>query len=248
MALGDALAGSPTTSPALVVCAWLTLCQRRAAALQPAARVPARRRPDRTGADLGRDGESRPGTARLSGLAGRALGQLLLVGGLILLWRRDTLPAPRCWCSAGSSRRPRAARSSRTFSERIEGVTAADVMDADPQTIDAETTTTVALQRFTALGSGPVAIPVLGPGRRFLGLLSRDRLEHTLADGRPMLTAAEMLVGEEPDGGQVSSDASLESLLHGDRLHRYGLVPVVDADGTFRGVVTIDHVRRALQV
>ncbi len=248
MSLGDALAGSQTTSPALVICAWLTLVNGGLLVFNLLPAYPL---------DGGRIAQalvwaatgSRGRGTRLSGLAGRALGQLLLVGGLILLWRRDTLTGASLlvlgWFIAQAAR---GALVSGTFSERIEGVTAADVMDADPQTIDAETTTTAALERFAAVGGGPVAIPVLGPGRRFLGLLSRERLEHTLADGRPMLTAAEMLAGEEPDGDEVASDASLESLLHGDRLHRYGLVPVVDADGTFRGVVTIDHVRRALQV
>lgn len=248
MSLGDAIGGMPTTSAPLVVCAWLTLVNGGLLLfnLLPAYPLDGGRIAQ---ALVWRATGSRGRATRVSGLAGRALGQLLAVGGVILIWRRDALTgASLLVLGMFIAQAARGALLSGTFSERIEGVTAADVMDADPQTIDAEATTTAALERFAELAGGLRALPVVGPGRRFVGLLSRDRLEHTLADGRPMLTAAEMLAGEDPDGGQVGSDASLESLLHGDRLGRYGLVPVVDADGTFRGVVTIDHVRRALRV
>lgn len=248
MTLADALGGTQTTNAPLVVCAWLTLVNGGLLVfnLLPAYPLDGGRIAQ---ALVWRATGSRGRATRMSGLAGRALGQLLSVGGLILIWRQDSLTGLSLLVlGIFIAQAARGALVSGTFSERIEGVTAADVMDADPQTIDAETTTTAALERLAGLGAGPVAIPVLGPGRRFLGLVSRDRLEHTLADGRPLLTAREVLAGEEPDGGQVASDATLESLLRGDRLHRYGLVPVVDADGTFRGVVTIDHVRRALQV
>jgi Zn-dependent protease len=130
------------------------------------------------------------------------------------------------------------------FSKRIEGVTVADIMDAEPVSVPAGSTVAQALDQFFLRYRYPW-FPVVDEQGRYLGVIDHDRVQgaERLGDGsRPI---RELL---EVDGGDraVVQDATLESLLSSEPLRRLGALVAVDGEGRVRGVVTLDQVRRAL--
>jgi Zn-dependent protease len=132
------------------------------------------------------------------------------------------------------------------FSQRIEGISVADVMDAEPIAISESTSVERAIDEYFMRYRWPW-FPVVDAADRFRGLLVREA-----ADAVPEPTRAEQTVGEvfELDASgtlRVRADAPLESLLGNDALRRLGGLAAVDADGRLRGVVTADRVGRALR-
>jgi Zn-dependent protease len=130
------------------------------------------------------------------------------------------------------------------FSERIEGVTAADLMDAEPVAVPGTTTALTAQDEFFLRYQQPW-FPVVDPLGHVSGLLVQERVDGAVADGRPALTATDLA---EPAGAGASipRDTPLEHLLGSESLRRLGALIVVDADDRLCGVVTLDRVRRAL--
>jgi Zn-dependent protease len=131
------------------------------------------------------------------------------------------------------------------FSERLGGVTVADIMDSEPVSIPAGISVTRALDEFFLRYRWPW-FPVVDESGRFVGIVHEERVQ-----GAERLNEGDKPVRElmEPDDGEwrVGADASLESLLGSEPLRRIGALFAVDPDGRLRGVVTIDQVRRALQ-
>jgi CBS-domain-containing membrane protein len=132
------------------------------------------------------------------------------------------------------------------FSRRIEGLSVADVMDAEPVAISESTSVERAIDEYFMRYRWPW-FPVVDATDRFRGLLVREA-----ADAVPEPTRAQQTVGEvfEVDASGklwVRADAPLESLLGNDALRRLGGLAAVDADGRLRGVVTADRVGRALR-
>ena len=150
------------------------LDEPRAAGVQPRARVPARRRPDRPRRGLEADRRPPPGDAlrradrhRLRLVADRSAGSRWSCSSTA---RRSTgSGSPR---SAGCSPPPRAARWRRPrFTEQLAGITVADVMDSEPVTIPAGSTADARLRGLLP------ALPGLGVvrGRRGRRPLRRPR-------------------------------------------------------------------------
>ena len=144
----------------------------------------------------------------------------------------------------GSAARGTAMRTEVT--SRIEGISVADVMDAEPVAIPDDATVERALDEFFLRYRWPW-FPVTDTAQRFLGLLVRES-----ADAVPEPVRATQRVGEvyEADSSgslQVRTDAPLESLLGNDALRRLGGLAAVDADGRLRGIVTAQQVGRALR-
>jgi Zn-dependent protease len=129
------------------------------------------------------------------------------------------------------------------LSERLEGVTVADIMDREPPSVSADTRLLDADEQFGRLGLP--ALPVVDAGGRFLGLLRRDRVTEDIAAGRPALTASEALDDDARELG-VGEDQTLQALLGSEGLRRMGAVAAVDPEGRLSGLVTFDQVRRAL--
>ncbi len=132
------------------------------------------------------------------------------------------------------------------FSRRIEGISVADVMDAEPVSIPESASVEEALDEYFLRYRWPW-FPVVDAADRFRGLIVRE-----VADAVPELSRAQQTVGEvyEVDAGgtlKVRDDAPLESLLGNDALRRLGGLAAVDADGRLRGVITADQVGRALR-
>ena len=131
------------------------------------------------------------------------------------------------------------------FSDRLGGVTVADVMDTQPVTVPGELTVLDAQDEFFLRYRFPW-FPVVDRFGRFLGILREESVEGAVNDGRPAITVGEVL-GPRPDEDSfVRRDTPIEQLLGSETLRGMGALMVVDAEERLCGVVTIEQVRRAL--
>ncbi len=130
-------------------------------------------------------------------------------------------------------------------SERIEGVTVADIMDREPVTIPGELPLGRAEDEFFLRYRWPW-FPVVDAYGRYLGIVRQERVEGATGTGNHQLTVGAVLDDELGDT-RIGEDAPLEDLLGSEPLRRLGALFAVDGDGVLRGVVTLDQVRRALQ-
>jgi Zn-dependent protease/sulfur carrier protein ThiS len=131
------------------------------------------------------------------------------------------------------------------LTERITGITVADIMDREPVTIPADSTLLDAQEQFFLRYRWPW-FAVVDPARRFLGVVRQERVEAEIASGRPALTVNEALEPEETLPVRIDETQSLESLLRSEGLGKLGAMVAVDGDGVLRGVITVAQVRRAL--
>jgi Zn-dependent protease len=184
---------------------------------------------------------------RLAGRLGQAFSYVLIGLGVFLLATGD--PADGIWLMILGwflSQGARSAVVSSQFAERIEGVTAGDLMDAEPVWIPRETTALTAHDEFFLRYRLPW-LPVVDPtSGRLIGLLRADRIDTALATGQPALTADDLAETDDGTAASIPRDTPLEHLLGSEPLRRFGALAVVDADGRLCGVLTLDRVRRAL--
>jgi len=131
------------------------------------------------------------------------------------------------------------------FSERLDGVTVADVMDAEPVTVPNELSVLDAQDEFFLRYRLPW-FPVVDRFGRFLGILRRESVDGAVEEGRPALTVGEVLDPDVDTGSVVGRETPIEQLLGSETLRRFGALMVVDAESRLCGVVTLEHVRRAL--
>jgi CBS domain-containing protein len=141
------------------------------------------------------------------------------------------------WLIAGSAK---SAAVSARVTERLEGVTVADIMDTAPVTLPASTRLIDAEEWFERYGTEWIA--VVDDDGRLLGLAERERVVDAVNSGQPALAASDLLSPGDP----VSTDQPLEAVIGAEPLRRLGAVMAVDANGVLRGVLTIEQVRRAL--
>lgn len=183
---------------------------------------------------------------RAAGYAGQALayGMIGLGIALALVWQ-DTFSgiwlAVLGWFLASAAR---SAVVSTTFTERIDGITVADIMDREPVTIPAETPALRAQDEWF-LRYRWDWFPVIDGAGTFLGLLRADRVDDAVRSGRPMLPAADLL-DDDAATWRVRAEDPLEALLNRAELRQLGALMAVDEHGRLRGVVTIEQVQRAL--
>ena len=183
---------------------------------------------------------------RLAGRIGEGFAYLLIGIGIFLAARGDLFNglwlAVIGWFIAQSAR---AAVTSTAFTERLDGITVADIMDAQPVSMPAGTPLTQAQDEYF-LRYRWDWFPVVDDDGRFLGVVREPLVDQEIAAGRPALAVGELVERRDADDWRVSSDRPLESLLGDEQLRSRGALMAVDADGVLRGVVTIDQVRRAL--
>jgi Zn-dependent protease/CBS domain-containing protein len=131
------------------------------------------------------------------------------------------------------------------FSDRLEGITVADLMDDEPVTIPADTPAERAYEDFFLRYQGWDWFAVVDADGRLVGIAHREPLRqiYEAGDRRPV---GELVVPPGEDG-QVRSDTPLEVLLASEPLRRFGALMAVDGEGRLRGVVTLEQVSRALQ-
>jgi len=131
------------------------------------------------------------------------------------------------------------------FADRLEGITVADLMDAEPVTIPAGLPADQAYEDYFLRYQGWEWFAVVEDDGRLTGIAHREPLRQVAeaGDQRPV---GELVV-PAGDDGQVPADASLEALLASEPLRRLGALMAVDGDGRLRGVVTLEQVSRALR-
>ena len=190
-------------------------------------------------------GDQNRGT-RLAARLGQVLAWGLMGLGAYVILRGDTIGGiwflVLGWFIAQAAR---GAVVSSRFSERLEGVTVADVMDTQPVTVPGELSVLDAQDEFFLRYRFPW-FPVVDGVGRFLGILREESVEGAVNNGHPALTVGEVL-GPHPDAGSfVRRDTPIEQLLGSETLRRLGALMVVDAEERLCGVVTIEQVRRAL--
>ena len=144
------------------------------------------------------------------------------------------------------SQAARGALAQTALTERITGVRVADIMDRQPVAIPAATAVSQALEEYF-LRYGWSWFPVVDEDGRFLGVVRQERAQGAQDGGEGWLTVGAVV----EDGGagtwRVEEDRPLGELLNSEPLGRLGALMAVDGDGTLRGVITIEQVRRALQ-
>jgi Zn-dependent protease len=131
------------------------------------------------------------------------------------------------------------------FTERLEGVTVADVMDAEPIAIPADLPVQRAWEDYFLRYHDSDWFPVAGPDGRPAGVAHRAAVEQ-VAHAEGQLTIGQVAAPAEAEG-QIRSDLPLEALLGSEPLSRHGALMAIDADGRLRGIVTREAVARALQ-
>jgi Zn-dependent protease len=190
-------------------------------------------------------GDQNRGT-RLAARLGQVLAWGLMALGAFVIFRGDTIGGiwflVLGWFIAQAAR---GAVVSSRFSERLEGVTVADVMDTQPVTVPGELSVRDAQDEFFLRYRFPW-FPVVDGVGRFLGILREELVEGAVNNGQPAITVGEVL-GPHPDAESfVRRDTPIEQLLGSETLRRLGALMVVDAEERLCGVVTIEQVRRAL--
>jgi Zn-dependent protease len=190
-------------------------------------------------------GDPNRGT-RFSARLGQGFAYILMGLGVYVVLRGDAIGGiwflVLGWFLAQAAR---GAVVSSRFSERLEGVTVADVMDTQPVTVPGELSVLAAQDEFFLRYRFPW-FPVVDSFGRFLGILREESVEGAVNNGQPAMTVGEVL-GPNPDAGSfVRRDTPIEQLLGSETLRGLGALMVVDAEERLCGVVTLEQVRRAL--
>ena len=184
---------------------------------------------------------------RFSARLGQTFSYVLIGGGVYLLIQSD--PYSGLWFIVLGwflGQAATGAVASSRFSERLEGVTVADVMDTQPVWVPGDTTVLQAQDEFFLRYRWPwfpVADPASG---RFLGLLRQERVDGAVQDGRPATAVADVVDARADEAFRVYDSTPIEQLLGSEGLRSLGALMVVDNDDRLAGVVTLEQVRRAL--
>jgi Zn-dependent protease len=142
----------------------------------------------------------------------------------------------------------RSAEESAEFSGRIEHIRVEDVMDAEPVAIR-EDAPVVDAEREYFLRYGWPWFPVVDRSGRLVGVVSREAIESVPAGEHETRTVGTVMARDDGSSGlRVRLEEPLETLLSQEGLARLGAIMAVDGEGVLRGIVTVDAVRRALQV
>jgi Zn-dependent protease len=132
------------------------------------------------------------------------------------------------------------------ITSQLQGLSVADVMDAEPVAVPSGAKLDRVLDEFFLRYRWPW-FPVTDPTGHFLGLVIREKVDEVPEGLRPDWSVDEVMSQDAEGSLRVLTDAPLESLLGREGLRTLGALMAVDGDGVLRGVVTLDQVRRALQ-
>jgi len=186
---------------------------------------------------------------RFAARIGIGFGYFLIAGGLALVVFVEGSAFDGIWFAALGWLLASAARGTLAqtrFTEQLEGITVADVMDAEPVTIPAGLPAARAYEDFFLRYQGWDWFAVVEEDGRYAGIAHRRAVEHAaLQEGGAM--PVRDLAAPGADEGQVPADAPLEAVLGSEPLRRLGALMAVDAEGRLRGVVTFEQVTRALR-
>ncbi len=183
---------------------------------------------------------------RFAARIGIGFGWLLIGFGIYLaIWGKAEFDgiwfAALGWMLAASAR---GALAQTAFTERIDGVTVADIMDAEPVTIPADLPVARAYEDYFLRYQGWPWFAVVEADGRYAGLAHRAAVEHAALHEHATLPVRSVVAAADD---HIAADAPLETLLGSESLRRIGALMAVDAEGRLRGVVTFDQVTRALR-
>lgn len=194
---------------------------------------------------------SRSRATRIAGMLGRFFAYLMIGGGLVLLLAGWFVTG--IWLGIIGfflNQAARGAIAQTELTDRIEGLSVADVMDADPVAIPADLDVDRAYDEYFLRYRWPW-FPVVEADGRLAGLVTEQSVTSLPEAVRPGRTVASVMASDTTDGKdsslRVGADEPLEALLGREGLVRLGALMAVDRDGRLRGIVTADRVRRALQ-
>jgi Zn-dependent protease len=145
------------------------------------------------------------------------------------------------WFIASAARN---AQVSTAFTERLEGITVADVMDPTPVAMPGSIPAAQAEDEYF-LRYRWDWFPVVDESGRFLGLAREQAVQRALAEGAPDRPVRDV-IDEDPAQWRVPTEEPIESLLGSERLRTLGALMAVDRNGVLAGVVTFEQVRRAV--
>ena len=120
------------------------------------------------------------------------------------------------------------------FSERLEGVTVADVMDTEPVWVPGDEPRRAREDEFFLATAGRGSRSPTPRAGGSSGSCTADRVEAAIAGGQPEAPARDLVEPRPQDDGEalsVRSDAPIEQLLGSEGLRSRGALMVVDADG-----------------
>jgi Zn-dependent protease/CBS domain-containing protein len=184
---------------------------------------------------------------RVSARLGQGFGWLLGAAGIFLLIAYRDLTgiwfAAMGWLIATSARGTLAQTA---LTQRITGVRVSDIMDRQPVAIPADTPVAEALDAYF-LRYRWSWFPVIDHDGHFVGIVRQERVEATSEAGEGWLTVGAVVEDGGAGSWRVDEDRPLNELLNSEPLGRLGALMAVDRDGTLRGVITVEQVRRALQ-
>jgi len=187
---------------------------------------------------------------RFAGTLGRAFSYLLIGLGAYLFLVGDLFTG--IWMAFIGLFLGQAARSAVAQTEltsRIEGVSVADVMDAEPVAVPVDLTADRVYDEYF-LRYGWPWFPVVDGDGRLAGLITRGSVEELPEAVRATRDVASLMAsdpGNAESSLRVDENEPLETLLGREGLIRLGAVLAVDADGRLRGIVSAEDVRRALR-
>jgi Zn-dependent protease len=141
----------------------------------------------------------------------------------------------------------RSAEVQTVLTSRLEGLRVADVMDAEPVAVPEQLSLDRVYDEYFLRYRWPW-FPVVDGNGHLVGLLSRESVESIPEAARPGRTVASVMARDEGGSAfRVGTEEPLEALLGLEGLQRLGAIMAVDREGTLRGIVTVDRVRRALR-
>jgi len=179
---------------------------------------------------------------RMSGRIGQLFGYGLIGLGIWVGFNGDTVDG--IWFALLGVFLGQAARGavvSSEVSERIEGVTVADLMDINPFTLSKDTPALEAQESLTQ--HGVAFAPIVDEARRYLGCVRAERVDGAVQAGQPVLPVGELA---DEDDASLPPDAPLGALLGAPALAGMGAIAVVEPGGRLAGVVTMARVRQAI--
>jgi Zn-dependent protease len=188
---------------------------------------------------------------RFAALLGRLAGWGMVgVGGLLLLGiigRNEEFTG--IWLIfigiflAGAAR---SAEAQASFSDSIEHLRVADVMDADPVAIPSDLSLDRAETEYF-LRYGWPWFPVVDEHSRLIGVVSQEAVASVPEAIRPSRSTASVMARDDGSSGlRARVEDPLEAVLSHEALARLGAVMAVDANGVLRGIVTVNAVTNAL--
>ena len=132
-----------------------------------------------------------------------------------------------------------------TFSEKLRGVSVADVMDDEPVTIPARTPVERAWEDFFLRYHGWRWFPVCDADGRPIGIAHRASVDQAAAADTGAATIESAMTPLEPEQ-LVGDHEALEVLVGSPALRRHEALLAVDPEGRLRGIVSLRRVSRAL--